>query len=320
MTARSVRRLGASVLLLALAACARPEPGAVDRAARALGELAPGAGIDESQLRDLLAAALAVDEYRCLPEPARVLAAPRGSAPERRIEGVVPHYGLYHGPMSYRVGAWGGMWRVSLHIAVDVEPSGDMMELPDCALGSDLEGPVTCQGTPYDQAPGVEACPGSGRFEAVASRHNLRALLQRWSHDAEEYFNRDARHFGLPVRYQLRLFLADDGPRVAEPIDVRLPLWLSCGRTPYFLALRSGWSMPVLAHELGHYLGLLDEYQALSGIFPFYPKTPFAGSEDSRMGLSMKRHTRVWPLHHYLILRRYHCPAPERLDPYSAPL
>jgi hypothetical protein len=82
------------------------------------------------------------------------------------------------------------------------------------------------------------------------------------------------------------------------------------------LAFRSGWSIPVVAHEVGHFLGLLDEYEALSGVFSFYPKTPFEGSEGSRMGLSMKKHTQLLPMHHYLVLRRFHCDEPETRDPY----
>jgi hypothetical protein len=177
-----------------------------------------------------------------------------------------------------------------------------------------MDGAMVCEGTPYEEAPGLEACPGSGRFEAPATRHNLRALLARWSREAEAYYNRDAARYRVPVRYDFELFLADEAP--SAPVDLRMTLWPTCGRTPYFLALRSGWSVSIVAHELGHYLGLLDEYHALSGITPLYPKTPFGGSESSRMGVSMKRYTRFYPLHHYLVLRRHHCDVPKSLDDY----
>jgi hypothetical protein len=81
--------------------------------------------------------------------------------------------------------------------------------------------------------------------------------------------------------------------------------------------MRAGWSLPVLAHEVGHVMGLLDEYETFSGIVSCYPKTPFPGAEISRMGLSMLEPTRVLPVHHYLILRRFFCPDPGAADPYA---
>jgi hypothetical protein len=99
--------------------------------------------------------------------------------------------------------------------------------------------------------------------------------------------------------------------------DLRLPLWPTCGRTPYFQAFRAGWSMPVVAHETGHVLGLLDEYEALSGIVKAYPKKPFPGAEISRMGLSMREGSLVLPLHHYLVLRRWFCPEPPSGGPFA---
>jgi hypothetical protein len=197
-------------------------------------------------------------------------------------------------------------WFVRLNVAIE-PPSSAEIELPDCRLGRDLDGPVVCQGQAYEQAAGRDACPGSGVFRAPATRRNLRALLARWSIDIEAYYNRDAERDGVPVRYDFHFFLIDDVEHARRPVDLRLRLAASCARTPYFCALRSGWSIPILAHEVGHYLGLLDEYEALSGITSLYPKTPFAGSEESRMGLSMKTDTRFLPLHHYLVLRRYHC-------------
>jgi hypothetical protein len=100
-------------------------------------------------------------------------------------------------------------------------------------------------------------------------------------------------------------------------VSLAVPLATSCARTPYFQAFRSGWSLPIVAHEVGHVLGLLDEYEMFSGIVGFYPKTPFEGAERSRMGLSMKEDTEVLPLHHYLVLRRYFCPEPEAFDPHE---
>ncbi len=147
---------------------------------------------------------------------------------------------------------------------------------------------MRCEGVAYERAEGTDACPASGRFEVVASRHNVRVLLAHWSEAVEEYFNRDAQHDGLPVHYDFHFFAADDVSASRRPLDLVLPLHTSCGRLPYFEGLRAGWSLPVLAHEIAHFLGLLDEYEALSGITSLYPKTPFAGSERSRMGLSMK--------------------------------
>jgi hypothetical protein len=226
--------------------------------------------------------------------------------------------------MHYRVGASRDngtpVWRVMINIALVPSRLTGTVELPDCALRGRLIGELVCEGVPYERAPGVEACPESGRFEASAGWHNMRALMARWSREAERYYNRDARYFGLPVRYDFQFFLADDSAAVAEPVDLRAPLWMSCGRTPYFIAFRTGWSIPIVAHEVGHYLGLLDEYEPLSGVFSFYPKTPLSGSEDSRMGLSMKTHTRLLPIHHYLVLRRYHCPEPHSRDPFDGVL
>jgi len=268
------------------------------------------AGLTAAQIQ-LLGDHMAKDSFTCLPPVAQVLGPPPGPERTRRIHGQQPHYGWYRGPFLYRVGAAGGKWRVSLDIVVQAEQGGTL-ELPDCSLRDQLRGEVVCEGTPYEEDPGVEACPDSGRFEAPASRHNLRVLLRQWSDQAEAYYNRDAERYGLPVVYDFHFTLEGDAPR--GPVDLVMPLWNSCGRTPYFLALRSGWSIPILAHEIGHYLGLLDEYQPLSGIVSFYPKTPFEGSEGSRMGLSMKTQTLFYPLHHYLVLRRFHCDEPARHD------
>ncbi|MFP6684430.1 MAG: hypothetical protein VB934_06945 [Polyangiaceae bacterium] len=279
----------------------------------------PGLPTDRQHRQALLYAALVKERPWCAPPLDEVFRRPARGLPERLIGGRLPHYEWYLGPIRYRIGASrsrageGARWSVRLNVAIE-PPSAETLELPDCGLGTDLDGPVVCEGTPYERAEGVEACPDSGTFRVPATRRNIRALLERWSTAIEAYYNRDAKRYGVPVRYDFHFFLVDDVQHARRPIDLRVSLASSCGRTPYFGALRSGWSIPVLAHEMGHYLGLLDEYEALSGVSALYPKKPFAGSEGSRMGLSMKTHTQLWPLHHYLVLRRYHCDHPVAHD------
>ncbi len=270
--------------------------------------------------RAILGDALAKDAFVCRPLPHEVFF---GDAPEgeRVIDGLMPHYGFFFGPMRYvvrRFEARDGRpaeWRVSVRVAIDM-PRGGTLDLPDCTLRGALEGPVTCSGTPSSASPSTDACPASGEFTARATPRNVRALLAQWSREAERYWTRDAATFHLPVSYDFEIAAADEA-RADGRGDISLPLWSTCGRTPYFAALRSGWSLPVVAHEIGHFLGLLDEYETFSGIAPFYPKTPFPGAEVSRMGLSMREGTRVLPLHHYLVLRRYFCAEPPTHDPYA---
>lgn len=263
--------------------------------------------------RAILEDTLSKDSYACRPSPRAVFF---GDAPEgeRTLAGEMPHYGFFFGPMRYhvrRVGAGGsGRWSVKVTLAVDPPLGAVDLELPDCGLVREVGGDTRrCSGTPYSASPKTEACPGSGSFAIAATKANVRALLTRWSREAERYYTRDARAFGLPIDYDFDFVLADEAPELA--VDLRVPLSPTCGRTPYFSAFRSGWSLPIVAHEVGHVLGLLDEYEAFSGLSSLYPKTPFAGAEVSRMGLSMREDTRVLPLHHYLILRRYFCAEPK---------
>jgi hypothetical protein len=270
----------------------------------------------EATFRAILEDTIAKDAYSCLPSPHQVFS-PDTPEGERRIAGVMPHYGFFLGPMSYLVRRLAARWEVDVRIAVELPPGdGATMELPDCEVPRELEGErgdiaeigATCAGTPYSASPSLSACPASGTFSVVATRGAQHALLRRWSRDAARYWDRDAEAFGLPVRYRFTF-----EPSFAVPpgfADLRVPLALTCGRTPYFSAFRSGWSLPIVAHEVGHVLGLLDEYETFSGLVPCYPKTPFPGAEVSRMGLSMREGTRVLPLHHYLVLRRYFCDEP----------
>jgi hypothetical protein len=263
--------------------------------------------------RAILDDTIAKDPYACHPSPRAVFF---GSAPdgERVIAGETPHYGFFFGPMHYRIAhrstGSGGRWEVKVTVAVAPPVGTAFLELPDCGLVREVGGDERrCSGTPYAESPKTEACPGSGSFAIDATPAHVRALLARWSREAARYYTRDARAFGLPIDYDFAFVLAEGGAPFGA--DLTVPLSPTCGRTPYFTAFRSGWSLPIVAHEVGHVLGLLDEYEAFSGLSSLYPKTPFPGAEISRMGLSMREGTRILPLHHYLIVRRFFCAEPK---------
>ncbi|HNT00132.1 MAG TPA: hypothetical protein PLJ27_13525 [Polyangiaceae bacterium] len=266
--------------------------------------------------RHVLATSLSQDAYLCDPLPSEVFS---GSGPQgwRTIRGTMPHYGVYHGPMHYDVLHHDGQWRVEVRYAVELPDPDATLELPDCALSNRLHGPMTCQGIAYSRSGTLDACPDTGTFQAPASQENVKRLLEHWSENAERYYNRDAEAFAIPVHYDFSFTPMAKDQDADGPVHWRLPLDPTCGRTPYFRSMRSGWSLPIVAHEVGHMLGLLDEYEALSGIVAWYPKTAFRGAERSRFGLSMKEESVVLPLHHYLVLRRYFCPEPESRNPYG---
>lgn len=302
------------VATLLSCACTRV-PGARPAAAELERLSPPWVGAHGDTFADILEHSLAVDAYVCVPDPKRVLFAevPPG---RRIIDGTMPHYDLYHGPMHYEVQRLRSSWLVRVTIAIEAPQYTGRMELPDCALERRLEGDVRCSGTPYSESGGLDICPDTGRFSAPVTPRNVRVLLERWSVEAESYYNRDARAARVPVHYDFSFELLSDGDS-ARNASLVVPLATTCARTPYFVAFRSGWSLPIVAHEVGHVLGLLDEYEMFSGIVGFYPKTPFEGAEKSRMGLSMKEDTVILPLHHYLVLRRYFCPEPDTKNPYE---
>jgi len=270
---------------------------------------------------EVLETTIAEDAYTCTPSPRALFF---GDTPEgeRTIAGAMPHYGFFFGPMHYAVARIGaregspGRWEVTARYAVDLPAEGGRLELADCQGKDRYEGEKVCRGVPFSLSGTTDACPRSGEFSIPAIRHNMEALLRRWSEEAETYWNRDAEKFGLPIHYDFE-FLPREEAEQTGPVHLTLPLSKTCGRTPYFTSIRSGWSLPIVAHEVGHLLGLMDEYETFSGIAPFYPKKPFPGAETSRMGFSMKEGTILYPLHHYLVLRRYVCPEPSGRDPWG---
>lgn len=309
----------ALVLVLALVGCgASPTTGAPPPREATLDDIAAeldalsGSSIPAHRetFREILADTIAKDAYSCLPAPRDVFF---GDVPEgeRTIRGQMPHYGFFFGPMTYRVARSGGRWLVRVLVAVVPPEPQAMLELPDCMMSAELDDPTACAEDP-ERDTTLEVCPPRARGLARATDRTVAALLRRYSRDVEGYWSRDARAAGLPIDYDFEFQLADE----ADPsrVDVTLPLVTTCGRTPYFSSIRSGWSLPILAHEMGHFLGLLDEYETFSGML--YPKTPFPGAEISRMGLSMRENTRVLPVHHYLVLRRWFCRPPGEAMPF----
>ncbi len=324
--AQKSRRFSAPTAIFFALSCAGCGPVAAPGSAAATGDASTLAIVDaeltalsdgltsahRATFRGILEDTIASDPYACEPSPRAVFFGPAPDG-ERTIAGEMPHYGFFFGPMHYRVahrtvdGA--GRFRVTVTIAIAPPLGVASLELPDCGLVHEVGADESrCSGTPYSASPKTEACPGSGSFSISATPAHVRALLGRWSREAERYYTRDARAFGLPIDYDFEFVLAEGG--APSGADLLVPLSPTCGRTPYFSAFRSGWSLPIVAHEVGHMLGLLDEYEAFSGLSSLYPKTPFPGAEVSCMGLSMREATRVLPLHHYLIVRRYFCAEP----------
>lgn len=273
-------------------------------------------GEHKETFRSILQDTLDKDSYLCTPLPSIVFGA--GVLPGgRTVQGEMPHYGLYYGPMHYRIQRSASGWTVSVRLAlVPPRASASELELPDCNLKEWMNQSMQCSGIPYSRSGSIDACPASGQFKTALTPQSIKALLLRWSAEAERYFNRDAEQFHLNVRYDFDFVTEEEAKSKGLQVDMTLPLSPTCGRTPYFSSFRSGWSIPIVAHEVGHFMGLLDEYEMFSGVVGFYPKTPFKGAEISRMGFSMKEHTKVLPLHHYLILRRYFCDPRRETNPY----
>ncbi len=304
-----------------------PPPGTLEAYARELdalteagfragGEPAVWTAARRATFATILEESLAADERACAPDPREVLFSgpPDG---EQIVRGAMPHYGFFYGPVRYRVarGADGGAV-VRLTIGVDLHPTGGALEVSSCPVARAIDlSRASCRGVPASVG---QACADSGAFSVPDTLENERRLLARWSVAATRIYDRDAKLFGLRVSYEI--LFADVVSLDPVSVDATVPLATTCARTPYFQALRSGWSVPIVAHEAGHWMGLLDEYETFSGIIGPYPKTPFTGADKSRMGLSNDPLSRVLPVHHYLVLRRAFCAEPHEDEPFGRAL
>lgn len=116
---------------------------------------------------------------------------------------------------------------------------------------------------------------------------------------AQAYWN-SARPAGSPFVFE---FIFGPDSRRA---DFTVLLHRERVRGPYFHNWSVQWSANTVAHEVGHMLGLNDEYETLTG--DISRCDPASLLCDSRYGA-------LQPQHYYFVLRRYLCPVP----PPSAP-
>jgi hypothetical protein len=307
--------LGVLIAALAASGCAIVRPGPPPAIAHELDTLS---GPEVAQYGEVflkvLSDALAEDAYVCTPPPHAVFFgdAPAGA---RVVEGVMPHYGVFLAPMHYAVRRSASRWRVELRLVIDPPSPDELLELADCETARLLDGASACKPSLAPSFASDDFCPEAPIATAPATRANVERLLAHWSTGVERYYNRDAARFGLPIEYDFEFILESDPPSQKRS-DGSFALRAGCGRRPYIMGLDSGWSLPILAHEVGHMLGLLDEFENVGEMIGLGYKTP-SGLETSRMGESRRDDTMILPLHHYLVLRRYFCPEPTTRDPYS---
>ncbi len=115
--------------------------------------------------------------------------------------------------------------------------------------------------------------------------------------------------------------------KLKEERAFSLELRSGCPRAPFNVALGLGCSPHVLAHEVGHMLGLDDEYDQISkteghllGVDARWDLDRrlklawFHCGPDSIMCDSRGADSQPQPFHYYVILRRFVCPQEERQE------
>jgi len=119
-----------------------------------------------------------------------------------------------------------------------------------------------------------------------ATPADTKALSEKFT-QAEALWNSNAVELDFPYRFH---FQAVPTAKQAH-FSVQL---LDSTRGPYDQFWARDWRARTIAHELGHMLGLGDEYQTLSGEVDCLPASLMC---DNNRGLPMKHH-------YYFILRR----------------
>ncbi len=98
------------------------------------------------------------------------------------------------------------------------------------------------------------------------------------------------------------------------PASIDVPLTLEDERRPYDVQWTTQWDWKTVAHELGHVMGLDDEYNQLRNTMGL-GKGPMARDRCTRTSLMCDNNSSFAvpkPYHYYLILRRMFCDEPDR--------
>lgn len=105
--------------------------------------------------------------------------------------------------------------------------------------------------------------------------------------EASSYWNNSK--INTDFNYEFKFELTTDPSKAHYRVNI-----LDSSRGPYDTNWSRSWTSRVIAHEVGHMLGLGDEYQTLSGTIDCW--------KESLMCEAWKG--QLEPLHHYFVLRR----------------
>lgn len=113
---------------------------------------------------------------------------------------------------------------------------------------------------------------------------NFRQKVQEaeniWNHDKVE----------MDFKYAFKFAVVEDPSQALYSVSI-----LDDTRGPYDVSWGRNWTSTVIAHELGHMLGLGDEYQTFTSISDCLPESLMCSSWKGRL----------LPQHFYFILRRF---------------
>ncbi|MCB0366580.1 MAG: hypothetical protein H6624_07280 [Bdellovibrionaceae bacterium] len=113
------------------------------------------------------------------------------------------------------------------------------------------------------------------------------ANLRQYMKDAEDLWNKSQVHLSFP--YSFKFLVETVGSRAHFSVSLK-----DSTRGPYNSSWSRTWRGRTIAHEIGHMMGLADEYKTISGEIDCL--------EDSLMCTSYRGS--LWPHHYYLVLRR----------------